>query len=135
MQKKLLSIIATAIFCCTFSSAHAQELPPFNGGTWAGDTIIHKGPIAGRGNGKNSPSRNQNITAVYYQEWVAIFTYPEVPFTVIVQDDDKLICLHQEITSFTTNPTLINLSTIPTGHYTLLLYINNECLEGEFEKE
>lgn len=123
-------------FCCVAMTATAQELPPFNDATWAGDTIIYHSPtLDPNKHGPKAPSRLPSVTVVYNQENLFVSIYPETPFGYALSNDEGVVSFNREIINYPSNPYVIDLTTLPAGHYTLLLYINNECLEGEFEKE
>lgn len=123
-------------FCCIAMTATAQEFPPFNNATWAGDTIIYRGPaLDSNKHGSKAPSRLPSVTVVYNQEYLCVSIYPETPFGYVLSNDEGIVSFNRETTNYPSTPYIIDLTTLPTGHYTLLLYINNECLEGEFEKE
>lgn len=133
----------STLLLLSFSPVNAQNFPtdggswigglPDDGTPWAGDTIIVK-PITPIGNGHpNAPGILPSICAIYYHNYIFITSAVEVPFTYIVQNEEQhTITQGHDVTS-TTAPAIINLATLPSGAYTLLLYINNECLEGEFE--
>lgn len=120
------------------AASFAQNLPtdganwPGPSGTWTGDTIINNPnfPIGGSG-GNHAPSFNSSVIAVCYKGFIYISTPSSTNFSYVLYDEQHINCLRGEAAE----PTLINITTLPPGRYTLLLYINNECLEGEFEKE
>lgn len=134
----LLSIIT--LFGVSMNS-FAQDIPTDSGlggnpfGTWAGDTIIYIPTIPIRGGGNQAPAAFESICAIYRQGYVFITTRTEIVFSYAVRNEDLHPVLRGQATTSATVPALIDLTTLPSGYYTLLLYLNNECLEGEFEKE
>lgn len=138
--KVFLLVVFTLISTSTFAqfTTPDDDIPPFgpgwNPGNWVGDTIITR-PIIGIGNPINSPSAPTTITAVYSQPIMMIASTSRVTFTYEIVDDCSNTVMCATTSSVPALPVMIDLTSLPTGRYTLLLYINNECLEGEFEKE
>lgn len=140
---KSFILFASSLTCSNLS---AQFIPSDDGfppvgpgwepGAWVGDTIISK-PVIGSGITINSPSHPvvNTITAVYANDVIFILSDVAISFTYEVLDDVANTILCANTTLSPTVPACIYLPSLPIGRYTLLLYINNECLEGEFEKE
>lgn len=101
--------------------------------SWAGDTIISRGPIGGHPN--HSPMLSLTICAIYCNNYIIITTNNALTFSFAIRDEEQSPILRGQGTATATPPAIIDVTTLPPGRYTLLLYINNECLEGEFEKE
>lgn len=120
------------------SALYAQDLPtdgllPGPSGTWGNDTIIGRsGPITGKGH--LAPAFT-DVTAVYHHGYILVTATPKS--IVTYQIYGYLLNVEMQGRAFVSNasPAIINITDLPPGHYTLRLYINNECLEGEFEKE
>lgn len=132
-------VLLTASFLCMFSTtSSAQDIPtdgllPGNNGSWSNDTIIRSyTPILGTGH--NIPARSC-ITAIYSHGYILITSTAENLISYKIYSPTSTTEVQGRLSVNSSSPALINLTTLPTGHYTLLLYINNECLEGEFEKE
>lgn len=133
---RLLGVLICMPLCLTSS---AQGFPTdgsdWHGpnGTWAGDTIIFT-PSFPIGNGNNQAPSLSNITVIYVHGYMVITTPLNTRYSYAIYDEEQAIMLRGEACATTTSPTLLDLHHLPYGRYTLLLYINNECLEGEFEK-
>lgn len=139
-----LLVIATTVACSL--NICAQNLPTdgfpwIDNGTgtgtpWAGDTIIIRRTTIGTGGmGQHAPACSSDICAIYKQGYIFITINNEVSLIYAVRNEDMHFILRGQATASAAYPAILDLTTLPSGHYTLLLYINNECLEGEFEKE
>lgn len=137
-------LVVATTFACSLSTS-AQDFPtdggPWSGNgtgsgpSWAGDTIIHQTPIGGTGNPTHrTPSLSQSICAIYNQGFIFLTANNEITFSYAVLNEEQYPILRGQDTTTASSPAIINITTLPPGHYTFLLYINNECLEGEFEK-
>lgn len=142
VMKKIFytSLLSTIVLFTVSLNALAQDIPIDSGlggnpfGTWAGDTIIIPTlPI--NGNGHGAPSRNSAVLAIYNQGYIIISTRTEVGGYYAVRNEEQHPVLRGQFTASVATPALIDATSLPHGNYTLLLYIYNECLEGEFEKE
>lgn len=137
----LKKVLTSTILFFASMIAVAQDIPNDEGpwgnpfGTWAGDTLIYIPTIPIRGGGNTAPALAEPTIAVYYHEAIFIFAPAEIDFSYSLLNNDRSICYTERITSWHSNPIIVSLTSFPSGHYTLLLYINKECLEGEFEKE
>lgn len=137
-------IVVATTFACSLST-FAQDFPtdgPWSGNgtgtgpSWAGDTIIHQTPIGGTGGPTHrTPPFSQSICAIYSQGFIFLTANKEITFSYAVLNEEQSPILRGQGTATATPPAIIDATTLPPGRYTLLLYINNECLEGEFEKE
>lgn len=133
--------IIAASFLCN-QNIYAQD-PPSTGGdtyglgpSWAGDTIIGRTPIGGiGGNIHHTPSAAPTVCAIYYQKHIVVVSDCPTSFSYSVLNEEQYTIAHGQNTAFQEAPALISLPVLPSGRYSLLLYINKECLEGEFEKE
>lgn len=138
-RNKIKMTLVTALYFIFHASVlSAQTIPsdglfPGTNGTWANDTIIKSNnPITGTT--PHSPVRI-SITAIYRHGYILVTSTSENVFTYSICDSQHYTYIQGRESISSSSPALINLTTLPTGHYTLLIYINNECLEGEFEKE
>lgn len=136
MKKILFQAICMFIIGGRFAPINGQVLPPFNGGTWAGDTIICNFPIGGIGaGGSRTPSKGAAVTAVFRLNNIVVTVESENLLAASIFNNEGTIYFRETMLAHPTTPAIINITDLPPGHYTLRLYINNECLEGEFEKE
>ena len=136
MNRKIA--FSVALLFTQLSVSFAQTLPsdgllPGPSGTTANDTIIRSnGPVYGTGS--HAPA---------YSDVVAIYRHSYILINSTARNGGFYrICNHSLTTEMqgqalltSSSPLIIDISTLPSGHYTLFLYINKECLEGEFYKE
>lgn len=147
MKKTNISICKLCLIATMFAfnaNAFAQDIPidgglggngTWPGTSWAGDTIISNTPIGGiAGSGNHAPSITQNVCAIYNCGYIFIMANTDACIPYAVRNEDQHTVLRGQFTASAAVPALIDVTSLPSGHYTLLLYLNNECLEGEFEK-
>lgn len=120
------------------SASFAQDLPtdgllPGPNTFLGNDTIIGRGgPIIGIGH--LSPALI-DITAIYHHGLIAVTSTSESVVSYQISGYLSNAEIQGRVSVSKASPAIINITDLPSGHYTLRLYINNECLEGEFEKE
>lgn len=144
---KHLSLFYTMVvsFFSMFASvSFAQSLPtdgdfPLigpggNPGTWAGDTIIII-PITDPASGMLSLNQAPRVFAIYKDDILAICSEKSIYFTYELNNISDNIYISSSVSVAPSLPWVFDLSSFPAGRYSLLFYINNECLEGVFEKE
>lgn len=137
-MKRIKTILSVTLLASLLPSAlFAQDFPSgnntFPNGTWSRDTIIHN-VDPWTGTGPHSPSRSA-ITAIYSNGHILLFSSSEGMLAYCIQNIDSSIIMREQIYVSSSSPYIVNITNLPSGHFCLLLYINNECLEGEFYKE
>lgn len=134
-----LAVLYMYSFTCSSQSLPTDGgFPPIgpggNWGNWTGDTII-KVPIKDLSQNTMSLTSPPCVMAIYDSGTIRILSEAIIHLTYEIKDEyaNTIICTHTMASPHF--PTILDLTTLPSGHYTLLLYINRECLEGEFEKD
>lgn len=135
----LLEVSLVFIVFLIPSTLFAQDipdslLPPNSGYGQGGDTIISSQPIIDT-KGHHAPAITSQITAINFNNYIVIISSSNVTCTYAIRDENYNYPIRNQINLSANTPVLIELVSIPISRYTLLLYINNECLEGEFYKE
>lgn len=140
----LLSYIFAMFVASTYGAVSSVRLMPSDDGippivpggfpgNCAGDTIVAH-PINNPFGNILSNHKAPCIFAIVRENVLDIVSETNVQLSYEIINDSGDTILYSNAVSASAFPISIDLGPFAAGHYTLLLYLYNECLEGEFEK-